>query len=91
MSQQPSSAPTAPEKSSRALGVGMISTIVGVVAAALFMLQNMAEVPISFLFWSFQWPLWLYGLVMALIGGIVALGLVFMRRRARRKARREKR
>lgn len=91
MSQTPSSAPATPEKSSSSVGAGMIASIVGLVAAALFMLQNMAQVPISFLFWTFTWPLWLYGLVMALIGGLVALGLTFMRRRARRKARRDKR
>jgi uncharacterized integral membrane protein len=39
------------------------------------MIQNAEPVTLHFLFWSFTWPLWLFTLVMALVGALVWSGL----------------
>jgi len=70
------------------LGGGAITTLVGVGLLAVFMIQNTDRVAVNFLFWSFTWPLWLFTLVMALIGAMVWFGLGVLRRHRRRKARR---
>lgn len=70
------------------LGAGAIASLTGVGLLALFMVQNTQEVTVEFLVWSFAWPLWFYGLLMALIGAMVWFGMGVMRRRRRRKARR---
>lgn len=73
------------------IGAGAIVSIVGVAVLALFMLQNTESVTLSFLFWNFTWPLWLYGLIMAVIGAMVWFGAGVLRRHRRRKDRRDKR
>jgi uncharacterized integral membrane protein len=55
------------------------------------MVQNTERITLSFLFWSFTWPLWLLTLVSALVGALVWFGLGVMRRHRRRTARREDR
>jgi uncharacterized integral membrane protein len=56
-----------------------------------FMVQNREPVTLQFLFWSFTWPLWLFTLVVAVLGSIVWIGLGVLRRHRRRVARRDAR
>ena len=71
------------------LGGGAIASLTGVGLLLIFMLQNTEDVTLDFLFWSFTWPMWLFGLVMALFGALVWFGLGVIRRHRRRSARRE--
>ena len=71
------------------LGGGAIASLTGVGLLLIFMLQNTEDVTLDFLFWSFTWPMWLFGLVMALFGALVWFGLGVIRRHRRRAARRE--
>jgi uncharacterized integral membrane protein len=73
------------------LSGGAIASLTGVGLLVIFMSQNTERVTLHFLFWSFTWPLWLFSLVMALVGALVWFGLGVMRRHRRRKARREAR
>jgi uncharacterized integral membrane protein len=73
------------------LSSGVIASLTGVGLLIIFMVQNTQPVTLQFLFWSFTWPLWLFTLAMALIGGLVWIGLGVVRRHRRRKARREDR
>jgi uncharacterized integral membrane protein len=70
------------------LGAGAIATISGLGVLLLFVVQNRQPVTLQFLFWDFTWPLWLYTVVVALVGALIWFGLGVMRRRRRRKARR---
>ena len=56
-----------------------------------FMVQNTEDVTLQFLFWSFTMPLWLFTLIVAILGSIVWIGLGILRRHRRRKARRDAR
>ena len=73
------------------LGLGAISSISGVAALVIFMLQNTDDVTVTFLFWDFTWPVWLMTLITAAFGALVWFGLGVIRRRRRRKDRREAR
>jgi uncharacterized integral membrane protein len=70
------------------LGGGAIASLTGVGLLLIFMLQNTEDVTLNFLFWSFTWPLWLFALVMALVGALLWFGLGVLRRHRRRAARR---
>jgi uncharacterized integral membrane protein len=70
---------------------GAVASLVGLGLLAVFMVQNTERITLSFLFWSFTWPLWLLTLVSALVGALVWFGLGVMRRHRRRTARREDR
>ena len=80
-----------PEGNSGRLGAGAIASLTGIGLLVLFMLQNRDKVPFDFLWWSFNWPLWLIVLTSALIGALVWFGLGVIRRHNRRKERREDR
>lgn len=73
------------------IGGGAIATIVGLAALLIFVFQNTEKVAFKFLFFSFSWPLWLYTIVVALIGALIWFGLGVMRRHRRRKNRRAER
>ena len=73
------------------LGAGAISTIVGLALLLIFVIQNTEKVVFKFLMFSFEWPLWLYTIVVALIGALIWFGLGVMRRHRRRKERRAER
>lgn len=90
MSKDPDALPGTQESSS-GLGAGAISSLVGIGLLLVLMLQNTQKVEVRFLFWTFSWSLWLYGLVMALVGALIWFGLGVMRRRSRRKERRANR
>jgi uncharacterized integral membrane protein len=72
-------------------GAGAITGLTGVGLLLVFMIQNTEDVRIDFLFWSFNWPLWLYTFVITLIGAFMWVGLGVFRRHRRRRARREER
>ena len=75
----------------RGLTGGAIASLGGVGLLAIFMIQNTEEVQLDFLFWSFEWPVWLLSFAMALLGGLVWFGVGVLRRHRRRKDRREDR
>lgn len=70
---------------------GAIAALVGGGLLVVFMVQNTNDVTLRFLFWGFTLPLWLYTLVVAVLGSIVWIGLGMLRRHRRRKARRDAR
>jgi uncharacterized integral membrane protein len=73
------------------LSRGLIATLSGGGLLLVFMLQNRDDVTLQFLFWSFTWPLWLFTIVVAVLGSIVWIGLGILRRHRRRVARRDAR
>ena len=70
------------------LSGGAIASLVGIAVLVIFMVQNTENVTLTFLFWSFTWPLWLFTLVTAIAGALVWFGRGVVRRHRRRKARR---
>jgi uncharacterized integral membrane protein len=70
------------------LSGGLIATLAGGGLLIVFMAQNTDDVTLQFLFWSFTWPVWLFTLVVAVLGAIVWIGLGVLRRHRRRVARR---
>ncbi|WP_328308229.1 lipopolysaccharide assembly protein LapA domain-containing protein [Actinomycetospora sp. NBC_00405] len=73
------------------LGAGAIASLVGVGLLVIFMIQNTDRITLTFLFWSFTWPLWLFTVVTALVGALIWFGLGVMRRHRRRTERRAER
>lgn len=73
------------------LGAGAIASLVGVGLLVVFMVQNTERITLTFLFWSFTWPLWLFTLVTALVGALVWFGFGVVRRHRRRTDRRAER
>ena len=72
----------------RRLGGGAIASLSGLAVLVVFIVQNTEDVRFDFLWLHFTWPLWLYTIVVALVGSLVWFGLGVMRRHARRKERR---
>jgi uncharacterized integral membrane protein len=70
------------------LSAGLISTLAGGGLLVIFVVQNRDDVTLNFLSWSFTVPLWLFTILVAVLGSIVWIGLGIMRRHRRRKARR---
>ena len=70
------------------LGGGAIASLVGIGLLVVFMVQNREKVTIHFLAWNLSWPLWVFTLVVALVGALVWFGLGVMRRHRRRVRRR---
>lgn len=81
----------AAEAGKAAVGVGAVASGSGIAALLVFIVQNTADVSVTFLFWTFTWPVWLLIIVSATLGAAVWFGLGIMRRRQRRKARRDER
>ena len=90
MVQQRSGA-TAEGSGGARLGAGAIASLVGVALLVIFMIQNTERITLTFLFWSFTWPLWLFTVVTALVGALIWFGLGVMRRHRRRTDRRAER
>ena len=86
MSQQVES-----KQAGRRLGGGAIASLAGLAVLLIFVIQNRQKVRFHFLTVTFIWPLWLYTIVMAVVGALVWFGLGVMRRHRRRKERREDR
>ena len=78
---------------SKAAGLsgGVIATLAGGGLLVVFMVQNTEDVTLQLLFWSFTVPLWLFTLIVAILGSIMWIGLGILRRHRRRKARRDAR
>lgn len=76
------------EASTAAVGAGAIASGSGVAALLVFIVQNASDVAVTFLFWTFTWPVWLLIIVSATLGAAIWFGLGVLRRRRRRKARR---
>jgi uncharacterized integral membrane protein len=82
----------APPVAARArLSGGLIATLAGGGLLVVFMIQNTQDVTLTFLFWSITVPVWLFTMVVAILGSIVWIGLGILRRHRRRKARRDAR
>jgi uncharacterized integral membrane protein len=79
--------PTA-QGSSGGLSGGAIATLGGLAVLVVFIVQNTEDVRFHFLMLDFTWPLWLYTIVVALVGALVWFGLGVVRRHRRRKERR---
>jgi uncharacterized integral membrane protein len=84
VNQQPAARPAG-----RQLSGGAIGSLVGLAALLIFIVQNTEDVRFDFLFWHFTWSLWLYTIVVALLGALVWFGLGVVRRHRRRAARRD--
>jgi uncharacterized integral membrane protein len=70
------------------LGGGAIASLIGVALLVVFMVQNREKVTLHFLVWDFTWSLWVFTLVIAVVGALVWFGLGVVRRHRRRRARR---
>ena len=73
------------------LGGGAIATLVGLGVLVVFAVQNTEDVRFHFLWLDFTWPLWVYTIVVAVVGALAWFGLGVLRRHRRRRARREAR
>jgi uncharacterized integral membrane protein len=73
------------------LSGGLIATLAGGGLLVVFMVQNTQDVTLTFLFWSITVPVWLFTVVVAILGSIVWIGFGILRRHRRRKARRDAR
>ena len=73
------------------LSGGAIASLGGLAVLVVFIVQNTEDVRFDFLWLNFTWPLWLYTIVVALVGALVWFGLGVIRRHNRRKERREDR
>ncbi len=81
----------AAQKSSGGLSGGAIASLGGLAVLVVFIVQNTEDVRFHFLMLDFTWPLWLYTIVVALVGAVVWFGLGVVRRHNRRKERRDDR
>ena len=72
-------------------GYGLAHHTGAAVAFGGFMTESPEAQSIRFLFLRFNWPLWLYTIVVALFGALVWLGLGVLRRHRRRVERRQAR
>ncbi len=77
--------------SSGRLSGGMITSLAGLAVLVIFIVENRMRIKVRFLFWHFIWPLWIYSIVIAVLGALAWFGLGFVRRRRRRRERRENR
>jgi uncharacterized integral membrane protein len=73
------------------LSGGAIASLSGLAVLVVFVVQNTADVRFHFLWLNFTWPLWLYTIVVALVGALVWFGFGVVRRHNRRKERRDDR
>jgi uncharacterized integral membrane protein len=73
------------------LSGGLVATLAGGGLLIAFIAQNSQDVTLQFLFWSFTWPLWLFTVVVAVLGAVLWIGLGVLRRHRRRVARRAQR
>jgi uncharacterized integral membrane protein len=65
-----------------------IVLVIGFVILVIFIAQNTRKVTFHFLTASFSWPLWIYGLVMAIFGAMVWVSVEAVRRLRVRRQRR---
>jgi len=90
-SPSPANTGSGSARASARLSGGVIATLAGGGLLIVFMAQNRENVTLQFLFWSFTWPLWLFTVVVAVLGSILWIGFGILRRHRRRVARRDAR
>ena len=73
-------------KSNDRIGFGMIVSAVILVALAIFVIQNLDEVEVEFLFLSVAFPLWLVAVIFLVLGVVLGWAWRWMSRR-RKKTR----
>jgi uncharacterized integral membrane protein len=73
------------------LSGGMITSLAGLAVLVIFIVENRMRIKVRFLFWHFIWPLWVYSIVIAVLGALAWFGMGVVRRHRRRKERRENR
>jgi len=80
-----------PVQERRRLGAGAILSLIALAVLLIFIFQNTSHIRVHFLWLYFSWALWLYTIVMAVVGALVWFGLGVMRRHRRRVERRAER
>lgn len=65
--------------------------LAGAAVLLVFVIQNTQDVTLHFLVWSFTWPLWLFTILMAVVGALTWFGAGVVRRHRRRSGRRAER
>jgi len=80
-----------PVQERRRLSAGAIVSLIALAVLLLFIFQNTSHIRVNFLWLHFSWALWLYTIVMAVVGAAVWFGLGVMRRHRRRVERRAER
>jgi len=75
----------------RRLSAGAIISLIALAVLLVFIFQNTSHIRIHFLWIYFSCALWLYTIVMAVVGALVWFGLGVMRRHRRRVERRAER
>jgi uncharacterized integral membrane protein len=83
--------PAGPAEGGGRLSGGVIASLFGLAVLAIFIVQNTDDVRFTFLWVQFTWPLWLYTIVVAVIGALIWFGLGVVRRHRRREERRDDR
>ena len=88
---QQGSGPTvdrATSTSGRPVSGGLVAGLAGGGILLIFMIQNTQDVTLHFLVWHFTWPLWLFTILMAVVGALTWFAAGIVRRHRRRSARR---
>jgi uncharacterized integral membrane protein len=69
----------------RRASAGLIIAGLIVIAVAIFVAQNTNSIPVQFLVFDFEMPLWLLLVIVFLLGAVVGQGAMWLRRRRKRK------
>jgi uncharacterized integral membrane protein len=69
----------------RGFSIGAIFGGVAAVLALIFILQNTESSTINFLFWEFDLAIWVWALILFLLGAVSGYGFSWRRQRRRRK------
>ena len=69
----------------KGVNAGAIIGGITAVIALIFILQNTGSGEVNFLAWSFTFPIWLWALILFLLGGVSGYFFHWQRVRARRK------
>jgi uncharacterized integral membrane protein len=75
-------------RSNAGSNAGMIASGIGLVLLVVVIFQNHGDTKIKFLGWSLTMPLWLYTIIVAVVGALAWVGFGIARRRRRRRSRR---
>jgi uncharacterized integral membrane protein len=73
----------APEK--KGISIGAIFGGLAGLLALIFIFQNTESTNISFLLWEFDLPIWVWALILFLLGAVAGYGFNWHRRRQRRQ------
>lgn len=86
----PAASATSPAPRRQVSG-GAVAGLAGAAVLLVFVIQNTQDVTLHFLVWSFTWPLWLFTILMAVVGALTWFGAGVVRRHRRRSGRRAER